>query len=79
MDIEKFSEAVQSITRPIVTIVLTVVLCVGFLRGQVSGDAFLSVVGIIVAFWFKDRESAKDVATAKAADTIVKQITKANQ
>lgn len=77
MDVEKISEAVQAVTRPIVTITLTVVLCIGFLHGQVSGDAFLSVVGIIVAFWFKDREAAKDVATSKAADTIVRQITEA--
>lgn len=81
MDLDKIekiglsvADAIQGVTRPVVTIALTVVLCIGFLRGQVSGDAFLSVVGIIIAFWFKDREAAKDVATTKAADRLVQQM-----
>jgi len=81
MDMERvglaISETIQAVTRPVVTITLTIVLCKGFLHGQVSGDAFLGVVGIIIAFWFKDREAARDVATTKAADTIVRQMTEA--
>lgn len=78
MDVEKvglaIAETIDKSTRPVVTIVLTGVLCKGFLHGQVSGDAFLGVVAVIVAFWFKDREAAKDAAATKAADTIVRQM-----
>lgn len=75
MDIEKASEALQALTRPLVTIIFTVVLSRGFLRGQVSGDAFLTVVGMVIVFWFKDREAAKDAATTKAADKLVEKMT----
>ena len=66
-----FGDAIQNLTRPLVTLMLAGVLSWGFLNDKVSGDAFLSVVAIIVTFWFKDRESVRDAAATKAADTII--------
>ena len=48
--------------RPIVTLMLVGVLCYGFVTEKVGGEAFLSVVGMVVTFWFSQRQTAKDSA-----------------
>jgi len=67
-------ENVQALTRPVVTIIFALVLSWGFIKGQVSGDAFLSVVAMIIAFWFKDRDTVKDAAAGKVADRVMEKL-----
>lgn len=49
------SEVVRTLTRPVVTGVLVVVACAGFLKGDITAEAFLPLVTAAVAFWFGAR------------------------
>ena len=60
-------ESLQAMTRPVVTLLLVACLCYGFLAKMIGGEAFLSVVGMVVTFWFSQRQSAKDNVTVAPA------------
>ena len=55
-------DALERATRPLVTLALTGALVWGFLTGQVSGEAFVGIVGGVIGFWFSQRQRAKDAA-----------------
>lgn len=57
-------DILNAAVRPLVTLMLTSVLCWGFVAGKVGGEAFLGVVGMVVSFWFATRQAAKDSMTA---------------
>lgn len=71
---EKAAEVVEKLTRPLVTITFTLTLSLGFLNGKVPSEAYLPIAGLIMGWWFQQRQADKDAATTKAADTIVRQI-----
>lgn len=52
-------EALQAAVRPVVTLMVTAVLCWGFLTARIGAEAFLGVVSMVVTFWFSQRERAK--------------------
>ena len=39
-------------TKTIVTILVTIVFCILALKGIISGDQFLSIFSVIIAFYF---------------------------
>lgn len=53
-------ESLQVAVRPIVTLLLTGSVCYGFLTGTVSAEAFLGLVGVVITFWFNQRQQTKD-------------------
>lgn len=53
-------EHVQALTRPVVTLLMVGCLCYGFVAKLVGAEAFLSIVGVVITFWFSQRQSAKD-------------------
>ena len=55
-------EAGTAFIRPVVTLVLVVVLSIGFLKTLISPDAFLGIAGMAIGFWFRDREASKETA-----------------
>ena len=57
-------DALNVAVRPLVTLMLVAVLCWGFIAGKVGGEAFLSVVSMVIGFWFQQRQAARDSATA---------------
>ena len=67
--LEQWSEFLNKITRPHVTTVVIYGVTYGFLTGLVNSDAFLTLVGAVVGFWFKEREDAK-AAVSEAREAI---------
>lgn len=61
-------EHVQALTRPIVTLLLVACLCYGFVVKLVGAEAFLSIVGVVVTFWFSQRQATKDGPKDRASD-----------
>lgn len=53
-------DILNAAVRPLATLMLTSVLCWGFVAGKVGGEAFLGVVGMVITFWFTSRQAAKD-------------------
>lgn len=50
-------DALQSLVRPLSTLALVGALIWGFYAGKVSDEAFLSVVSIVVGFWYSSRQT----------------------
>ena len=48
-------EAVNAVTRPLVTVGLVGALIYGFLIGRIGGEQFFTVVTMVVGFWFGQR------------------------
>jgi heme O synthase-like polyprenyltransferase len=67
------SELINSITRPLVTIMFAAVLAYGFLSGHVTQEQFIPLVTAVVGFWFGQRtgEKANEVVANAAADRVV--------
>lgn len=61
-------DILNAAVRPLVTLLLVAVLCYGFVADKVDGAAFLSVVGMVVTFWFSQRQAAKDSAAPNGAE-----------
>lgn len=57
-------DLLNAAVRPLVTLMLTSVLCWGFVTDKVGGEAFLGVVGMVITFWFTTRQAAKDSMAA---------------
>ena len=59
-------DVLNAAVRPIVTLMVVVSLCLAFLVGvwrgdvKLSVDAFIGIVGMVIAFWFSQRQAAKD-------------------
>ena len=49
-------EGYRAIVRPSVTIALTGAFIYGFVADKVDTQAFLTIFGVIITFWFKSRE-----------------------
>ena len=71
--IETISALSQHVTRPLVTLLLVMTFCYGFVRGMVSVEAFVPIVASAVGFWYAQRtepsratDSAKQVSGATA-------------
>jgi hypothetical protein len=75
MDIEKATETIQALTRPLVTIVFTLTLSWGFIAGKVAGEAYLPLAALIMGFWFQQRQAEKENVANKAADKLVEKMT----
>ena len=52
-------EQLQAAVRPIVTLMVTSVLCYGFVVTLIGAEAFLGIVCSIVGYWFSQRERTK--------------------
>lgn len=64
-------EALSIAVRPIVTLMLTGALVYGFITKLVGAEAFLSVVGMVITFWFSQRQTSKDGPKERASDAVV--------
>ena len=58
-------DAIQTAVRPLVTVMLTACFCYGFVTDKVSAEAFIGVVGVVVTFWFNQRQQDKNGVTPK--------------
>lgn len=54
-------EQFNSVVRAFVTIALTLAFLAGFLLGHISGTIFATIYGMVVAFWFGDRQGERRV------------------
>lgn len=52
--------------RGIIVIAMTGAFIVGFLRGLVGAEAFLTIFGAVIAWWFRSRDEEKRVAASAA-------------
>lgn len=43
--------------RPIISIVFTIAIWVGFFMGKIDGDILLGIYGTIIGFWFGERSA----------------------
>lgn len=57
-------DTLNAAVRPLVTLMLTAVLCYGFVAAKIGGEAFLSIVSVVIGFWFSARQAVKDSTTA---------------
>jgi hypothetical protein len=64
-------ESLQAMTRPVVTLLLVGCLCYGFVAKLIGGEAFLSIVGVVVTFWFSQRQTSKETPRERATDQAV--------
>jgi uncharacterized membrane protein YfcA len=56
---EMISNKLSSSVRPVVTILFTVGVWVGFFLEKVDGNMLLAVYGSILGFWFGERGALK--------------------
>lgn len=42
--------------RPLVTLLITLTFCYLAIIGKVPVDAFLTIVGVVITFWFTSRQ-----------------------
>lgn len=49
-------ERLRTSTRPIVTLMVAVTICAGFLVGRIDAVAFLPIGLLVLNWWFRDRE-----------------------
>jgi len=61
-------EALNSLTRPLVTVALVGGLLYGFFIGRIGGEQFFTVVTMVIGFWFGQR-ATNGTTTEKAAVT----------
>ncbi len=52
-------DMLNALVRPASTLALVAALIYGFVVGKVSDEAFLSVVSIVVGFWYSQRQADK--------------------
>lgn len=56
---ELVGPVLQAAVRPVVTFLFAAAIVAGFLQGRLSGETFMGTAGVIMAFWFGQREQAK--------------------
>jgi len=59
----------QHITRPLITILLVLTFCYGFIVEKISGETFGTIVASVVSFWFAQRSQETRATDRAAADT----------
>lgn len=57
--------------KSIVTLVLTVVFAILALRGIISGQEFLTVFSVVIAFYYGTQAAKKEAAIAEAEKTLL--------
>lgn len=65
--IDVLAEALNKVTRPVLTLGFGYALIALALKGEVDAAAFMGVAGMAFGFWFKQREDEKKVAAANGA------------
>ena len=68
-------EAMNAVTRPLVTVGLVGALIYGFLIGRIGGEQFFTVVTMVIGFWFGARQMTT-TAPSKNGDAASPQETK---
>ena len=63
ISVESFNLAV----RGLIALVLVAVLCTGFLKHEVSAEAFIGIVGLAVGWWY-GRGQAEQARVDQVAD-----------
>ena len=57
---DAFKEVLESLVRPAVTLAFAFAAVYGWLvAGKLADDAFLGLAGMVIGFWFTQRQSAK--------------------
>ncbi len=51
----EFVKIVHSLVRPLVTLIFTATIALGWLQNRVSSEAFIGMAGMVIAFWFQLR------------------------
>lgn len=52
-------EAFKSSVRPGLAYMFGLTVCIGFILDKVAVEAFLSIAGVVITFWFSSREKSK--------------------
>lgn len=65
----KYIKALNESVRPLVTLIFSASAAFGWIYGKMSDDAFVGFVGIVIGFWFQQRQSEKAAAATTAAVT----------
>lgn len=60
-------EAVNAVTRPLVTIFLVGMLAWGFIQGKLTGEQVVPIVTMVIGFWFGQRNGEQVAASAASA------------
>lgn len=50
-------KTIKSMIRPIISIVFTIAIWVGFFMGKIDGNILLGIYGTIIGFWFGERSA----------------------
>jgi len=57
---DKVKDALEGLVRPVVTLSFAFATVWGWLvAGKLSDDAFLGLAGMVIGFWFTQRQAAK--------------------
>lgn len=56
---EKVSEFISALVRPGLAFLFAGAITWGFVAGRITGEAFLSVAGTVIAFYFGSRSNEK--------------------
>lgn len=51
-------KAIQGATRPLITILFSLAVVLGFFLGRISGDQFLPIAISVVSYWFGSRPAS---------------------
>ena len=57
--LDAFSKFLNDATRPFVTNVVIAGLTYGFVVGTFSSEAYAGIAGLVIGYWFKQREEEK--------------------
>lgn len=57
--LEALAKFLNDATRPFVTNVVIAGLTYGFLMGTFSSEAYAGIAGLVIGYWFKQREEDK--------------------
>lgn len=70
-------EAINAVVRPLVTVLLTAGLLWGFVYDKVGADVFVSIVAVVIGFWFRERQDKHEQkALLKDQKELVREIKK---
>lgn len=58
-------DGLNSIVRPLSTLLLVIGLLWGFVTSIISSEAFLGLVSMVLGFWFREREEKKNIEERK--------------
>jgi len=55
----RFAMAVHALVRPLVTLTFSGAMTYGWINDRLSDDAFLGVAGMVIGFWFTQRQASR--------------------